>query len=343
MNAALPTGNAALVFRRAAALMGQPWSAIDSETFSMLSSFFGARLETLWEVAEWPELSRPERRLVVFPWVYGQAYNVGDVRYHHGTNQQHQVVDPAGVTGSEEPGTSPKWVEIARDYEAAAFDIDTVYRYGDLAFWADGEQTYCYIGNSALAGVLPTNGSHWTLMVKGYGDFPLVDVQGDLDEMGTVFKVTLDDPDRYDTEAAPVVHRVTATGIRVQGDPGSAWFRYREPVPSIFGDQWDVGTAYEVGNQVYYEAAGVGHFYNALSDNTGAQPDTEAEDWEQVRWPKKFESAIALGLYADWLRLDGQTEKSERAEGKAFDEETRLLEVLVRQQKQYARTTVQTR
>lgn len=340
MNTDLPQGNTATVFRRAAALMGQPWETVDQETFEMLSSLFGFRLGALWSLAEWPEICHTERRLIAEPWSYGSAYVQGVGRYHHGTDAYYQVVDPAGVDGTEAPGESVKWVEIQRDYQALPWDPDLVYSYGDLAFRTSDEVVVCYVNGTPAAGVTPTNSSHWFGMVKGEGDFPIADVFGNNPDMGTVFRVSLDDPDSTNVEGPGVEHRVTEYGIRVAFDPASAWFRYREVTPDVGGGTWDTNTTYAAGEICYFEANRTGHYYTALSSTLGEQPSVSPDAWQQVIYPAAWESALAFGLHADWLRFDGLDEKAERAEGRYFREEERLLEILVRQQRQFARTRV---
>jgi len=343
MNSDAPLGNAATVFRRAAAYMGQPWDNVDTETFDMLVSFLGHRIQTLWELAEWPELTRVEKRLVATPWTYGTSYVQGDARFHHGTNLWWQVIDVGGANGTEEPGTSVKWAQLKRDYQADVWDAAEEYAYGDQVLWPFGDLTYAYIGATPAAGILPTDLAYWAYLPSGLGDFPLADVRGVQETMGTVLRVTPDDPYAYDIDGDALEHRVTPDGIRVQGDPGSAWFRYREPAPAISGAVWDSGTTYAEGVQTYFESARIGHFYNALTSSAAAQPDVTPAAWEQVLWPQKFETALALGVYADWLRLDGQEDKATQAEGRLYAEEERLLSILVKQQRQYSRTRVQTR
>lgn len=336
-------GNSLTVLRRAAAYMGQPYDSIDTETFGMLVSFFGHRLVELWELAEWPDLVHLDRRLVAQAWRYGDSYVVGEGRYHGATDQYWQVIDPGGVNGTEEPGISPKWQRILRDYNATDWDPEETYTYGDQVFWPFSQNTYAYINSTDAAGVVPTETSHWRLLVKGAGDFPLEDVLEAAPTMGTVFRVSPDDPKAYDVEAEALEFTLTPDGVRVQGDPGSAWFRYRERAPRITGLPWDTATTYEAGEQVYRASGSSAHFYTALTSSAAAAPEANDAAWERIEWPEVFESALAMAIHADWLRMDGQHDKATRAEGMYLVEQERLLAVLYRQQRQAKGVRVMTR
>jgi hypothetical protein len=72
-------------------------------------------------------------------------------------------------------------------------------------------------------------------------------------------------------------------------------------------------------------------------------PEQTNSKWSPIRWPKRFELALSYGVYADWLRLDGQFDKAASAE-RALEEETeRILAVLLKQQRQGGQTRVNTR
>ena len=267
----MPAGNAHTVFRKAAALMGQPWSAVDTDTFDMIATSFGKHLQVLWETTQWPELMRVEKRLRMKPWQYGTVYPTSSTALHFPSNKCFVVIDPGGALGADEPSISPKWLELKRDFGAKDWKADQSYQYGDVVRWGRGK-TYAYTGANALVGVAPDDASRW-LPIDVLQDFPINDVMGQLDDLGSIMKVTPDDPLAYDVQGDPLEHWLTPTGVRVQGDPGSAWFVYRAKVPAIIGGAWDAAATYAPGDQVYFEVNRVGNFYTATDWTLGDAPD----------------------------------------------------------------------
>ena len=106
---------------------------------------------------------------------------------------------------------------------------------------------------------------------------------------------------------------------------------------------------YAVGDQVFSSlGASVGHFCRAIAvPLLGVNPlDPSNLAWEQIMWPARLEGALAMGIWADWLRFDGQTDRSSRAElmlRGPSGELDRLLDVLVKQQGQFSPTWVNSR
>jgi len=83
---------------------------------------------------------------------------------------------------------------------------------------------------------------------------------------------------------------------------------YRIVRPELKGDTYVSTTAYADTTQAYYPTTG--HFYtrkNQGGSETGITPDTTA-DWDKVLMPKIFESYLIRGIYADYLRANGQSD-----------------------------------
>jgi hypothetical protein len=75
---------------------------------------------------------------------------------------------------------------------------------------------------------------------------------------------------------------------------------YRINRPTLTGDVW-VEASYALGAQVYYS----GDFYTA---NTGTATSFTSTEWDKVIMPRIFENYLVRGVYADYLRSNGQTD-----------------------------------
>ena len=80
---------------------------------------------------------------------------------------------------------------------------------------------------------------------------------------------------------------------------------YRIASPELKGDVVDASVALAVGDQVYYN----NHFWEAKTIRPAGdhQPDSsDTTNWKKILIPKKFENYLTRGIYADYLRANGQ-------------------------------------
>jgi hypothetical protein len=135
--------------------------------------------------------------------------------------------------------------------------------------------------------------------------------------------------------------------VRVEGDPGSATFRYRLECPTLMGDPLDEEAGYEAGAQVYFtlpDAAATGDFYVCLgSALAGETPISKPELWRRIELPYLFGPYLKRGVHADWCELDGQNEKAGVASLAAFERLQLEYDKIERQQRQQEPWTVATR
>jgi hypothetical protein len=81
---------------------------------------------------------------------------------------------------------------------------------------------------------------------------------------------------------------------------------YRISRPDLDGDVWETGTYTGTSTtsvQVYH--SGTGNFYSTIL-STANEPDHG--DWSKVLMPKIFENYLIRGIYADYLRANGQSD-----------------------------------
>ena len=109
---------------------------------------------------------------------------------------------------------------------------------------------------------------------------------------------------------------------------------YRITRPSLTGDVW-VSGSYALGAQVYYS----GNFYTA---NTGTATSFTPSEWDKVIMPKIFENYLVRGVYADYLRSNGQTDIAIREDQNAESLLVLESDKLYRQQGQVRTTNVVT-
>lgn len=131
---------------------------------------------------------------------------------------------------------------------------------------------------------------------------------------------------------------------------GTLWVEYRTKCPELHGVNWDAGTDYVTGSQTYFDSGAVagsyrpvkgkpysGNFYTALTLNTNKKPSEQPNDWAIIKIPHIFATYVTRGVYADYLRSEGQVENAKVAEAEAqafLDEE---IDKIARQQGQTRR------
>jgi hypothetical protein len=132
--------------------------------------------------------------------------------------------------------------------------------------------------------------------------------------------------------------------------PDGVWMEYRiEPI-TINGEKWNAATAYSVGSQVYFDSgsnsgsyhtvAGKpqrGNFYTCISANTNTNPAQSTSNWSIVNIPYIFSNYIPRGVFADYLRSEGQFDSARIAEGEAQSFLDLEIDKVVRQQGQTQR------
>ena len=132
----------------------------------------------------------------------------------------------------------------------------------------------------------------------------------------------------------PLSYTLDATGILFGGSniPSSAWVYYRQDCPDYRGDDYSGGTAYAVGDQVYYSTTG--DFYRAIASTTGNAP-TDTSKWVRLTIPWDLLEYAAYQSAGDLLTTNGQNGGNGRAStlyGQAQDRLFNAIEKYSRQQ-----------
>jgi hypothetical protein len=174
------------------------------------------------------------------------------------------------------------------------------------------------------------------------GDAITVDYPADC---GDVLNVWNSNP-RENDNAIPVDYFLSSDGTTrmiVLNNNTEVVLEYRIKLPKLRGDAWQQDSAYSVGRQVYHEFEdGTGNFYTAIAaTNPGETPENTPTKWERIKVPLIFGQYLSRGIYADYLRSNG-----EPIEARGADKDAEAMLVLeadnqFRQQSQIKRLQVE--
>lgn len=126
---------------------------------------------------------------------------------------------------------------------------------------------------------------------------------------GMILQVYQKDP-RATTNAIPVGYSLYDTGtaqqIVLQDNDTPVYVEHKIVRPNLTGDTYDASTDYAEDDQVYYSTTG--QFYDMTTDAAAGTVPTDTSKWTVVSIPKIFENYLIRGIYADYLRANGQLE-----------------------------------
>lgn len=337
------------IFKGACALHGQPWShragedSLSLTDFRMVRNILADRLNSAWHSFPWPQLVMiEERRRVQQRFYFAISYVAGAQVLDDVSNQCFVAVTlvPDNVPP---PTESPQlWALLGDIPFQVTNEPFQKFNIGDRVLnQNDGKVYYCF-----------KNGSYFIDTGLASSFYPLPDFdpafplddgwQQPMEECLGVFSLP---PSGRDN--APLSFALVDSAVRVEGDPGSAWFRYRRQCPVLRGDPWDEEAVYGPGDQVYFvypDYAGTGDFYDCLSaTKAGESPATSPTLWRKVELPYIFSSYLQWAIHGDWYELDGQQEKAGATAIKAFERLQLEYDKIERQQRQEEPWTVTTR
>lgn len=108
------------------------------------------------------------------------------------------------------------------------------------------------------------------------------------------------------------------------GSPtGGVYLYYRQARPIFSGNTLSLALAYAAGTTVYYTttaAAGTSDYYKCIiATAPGQTPDTNPLSWQILTVPYAFFEYCVYSTFANWLRVDGQSQKAQLIDGMAED------------------------
>lgn len=331
----------------------------DADTLARFTARLTVRLPKVWNANRWPEVT-PVRQWRLFnaPWFtdgIGLPQREWKVIDREGNRVYLCLATPVSSPslGLVVPPLTDatRWLPLAPEYPEAVewspsvdYEAGTVVRYqakNSSGAWYEG--LYVAAINPLVGSPPPSPASEFEIVSN---QWIRVDTLSLLFQkpsgVGDILDVHPMDPRVYRCD--PLTYELRDGGILVCGYPASAWFTYRLAPPVLHGAPLDTSASYAVGAQVYWQSGTVGDFYTVKTATVpGETPATSALKFTKIEIPRLFAQYLIAAVSADWLRWDGQVEKSSDQEAAAATELDRLHDNFVRQQKQQHKLPVRTR
>jgi hypothetical protein len=309
----------------------------------MVRTILSDRLNTAWHSFPWPVLVMYERRQRLEDLFYfAISYEAGDQVVEAVSNRCFVAVALVPDNAPPPPASTHLWASLGTLPYEVTNDPLQKFNVGDRVLnQHDGRIYYCIQDGSFFADV--GNNLRFYPLPDFDPAFPLSDTfQKPMEEVHGVFRLP---PGAG--EFSSLGFTLVDAAVRVEGDPGTAWFRYRLQCPILNGDPWDEEVPYDPGEQIYFtwnNSVGTGEFYDCLlATNAGESPASRPEAWRRVEIPYIFGSHLQWAVHADWYELDGQQEKASATAGKAFERLQLEFDKIERQQRQSEPWAVSTR
>jgi hypothetical protein len=314
--------SASHVLRSASALIGQPFetsNGLDTDQFGLVRALFDLRLREFWNREDWPDLVRTELRRKCLNYFEGDESDEGDRVLYREDNQVYEAIAYAnGAVAPDDAGASSYWIALpVRQEDAETWVTGTDYVPGNVVFYPTNRGLY--VCKAATSSAAPTTTGFWHPLAAYDPAFPSTETWH-TQEMGQVISAHAQQPEPTNHRNV-LQHDLESGGVRLEGDPGSAWFRYRLPAPQIFGLPLDTAATSAAGDQVYYLGTSGGDFWNVLgATSAGETPASAPAKFSRVEIPAWLSSALARATYADWLRSNGKLAPADAAEAFALDQ-----------------------
>ena len=313
---------------------------IDTDTFRAMRRSVSRRLREGWRRAMWPDLVEHEKRYFRRVWQSADApYAAATEVFHQRSEEYYQALKSTSAEPADSDGVvSDHWAVCEVEYYANDYDATLTYVVGDQVYYPDTGAFY-QMHTAAAAGTAPTNTAAWGVLTEFLRYVAQEQVLAGGEEaqaIGDVLGVTKKDP-RVHRAPLPLAWTKTEAGVWVFEKVPHVWIEHRRRAPELRGDTFEVGTAYAVGQQVYYE----GDFYECVeATSAGQTPESHAAKWELIEIPIFLERWLVQAGYADSLESEGQKEKAAAEMGEAYAALSEEMMVLGGQEGLGTRTVV---
>lgn len=331
------------VLSGAADLIGLDRANISPGDFRIIRDLADKRLHTAWEFNNWPELMRVERRYYRQLWDATTAFVAGDQRYYPGPLKYYQALTastnqpPATYSIGVWTTNLAYWAELFTGYTADNYSSTRTYVQGEQAYNPATDQYYQLFAVNSLNNPT-TDTTRWGLLTAF--DRYVAYSQPGKTVIGEVHWVGKNNP-RITTKNREYSTFLSENGVQVLTPSTSAWIEYKQVCPQLKGDFIDLTLAYPAVGQIYFSD---GNFYDVLSTTAaGDTPVTQPTEFSVVQIPLIFSRYLQLGIYSDFLKVDGQEDKSNVQGQFAEDHLAYQKQLLDGPQNQVKRTMVLTR
>lgn len=298
---------------------------IGTAELALFRSFHDRRLQVAWEIHDWPEVCRTEKRYFRAQWDATKSYALSDERFDLVSGRYFQSLQGANlnhaptVAGVE---NAAWWAECKAAYSGQDWVTGLALALGvQVRNPADGEFYQCVSAHTAGVSFDGTKFGILTVFVRRVEYAQVEDDGTARTVIGEFLRGTDRDP-RVTTKVVELPFELDELGavfVQARVSVSFVWLKFRLRRPGLTGSAWDSGTVYTSGRQVYFvDGAGVGNFWTASgTPAAGESPTTTPAKWVVVELPYIFGAYLKEGGYADWLVSDGQEEKAGAHEGLA--------------------------
>jgi hypothetical protein len=214
-----------------------------------------------------------------------------------------------------------------------AYDAAEVYAIDIEVFNAADSLYYTSLQDGNVGNDPATATSFWEL-TTALEKYIALDQTGKT-ELGAVKDVTARNPRTNPTYPGHLGFTINENGIAPSTLAGSqVWLYFRLTVPEFTSAIYAVGSTYALDELVFLVLTG--ECYKSLqAGNTGNAPNTAADWWEKVDFPKFLASYTKSAVYEDELAYgEGQQMKAQLEDLKAYTELSRLEDTIMGQQGQ---------
>jgi hypothetical protein len=195
------------------------------------------------------------------------------------------------------------------------YDPTLCYHGGD-SVWDPGSGLYYTAVQSGVGGPL-SNPALWT-SAPGVAPAYVEWFQIGKTPIGTPFEAYTANPFE-DLSAKKIQFVISPRGLEFVPNQVAAtiWIYFRLPYPGIGQESWETTLSYNTGDQVL---GADGHTYISLVDaNLGTDPLTVAQtSWQKFPIPYIFSRFVITAAFSDTLVTNGQNEKAQIEQGKAY-------------------------
>lgn len=281
-----------------------------------INAFIQRRTREAFQKHWWDETMRIEERWFRAFYASGTAYaaptssSASEV-FHPGSRGYYQALKattgnaPATLSGTTWSTNTSYWAAVDFGYAGNDWTDATVYAVGDTVRSVDDGLYYrCHTAHTSSSSLDATKFGILTEWL------PYISLdQASKTAIGLVRGLYLDHPGRT-SEARRVKWMLGPNGIHLLDNRVTSvfvWFQIKPPVLS--GSTYSAGTAYAVGDYVYYSSATTGYegdyWKCATATTAGQNPETHASKWTRQEIPEGLRDAIAHAVYSDFLRPAG--------------------------------------
>jgi hypothetical protein len=144
-----------------------------------------------------------------------------------------------------------------------------------------------------------------------------------------------------DIKAVEVPFVISPRGLEfvVQQTPPTVWINYRTPYPGLGMFDWVSTQVYSAGESVIF---GDDTYHSLLENNVGNSPDLKPDAWLIFKIPYVLARFVQQAAFSDTLIVNGQNEKAQLEEGKAYAYLSGEFDKQTLQQQQQQRFSVYT-